>query len=55
MVRATEGKITVNVRGKSRGIRLWFELSGVNCTVKLKACIRLSEVVCVSKFSAIPG
>ena len=44
-VRVTEGKITVNVRGKSRGNRLWFdlargskqrgfELSGVNCIDK---------------------
>jgi len=45
-VRVTEGKIMVNVRTKSKGSRLWFELargsslrgfelSGVNCTVKL--------------------
>ena len=26
-VRVTEGKITVNVRGKSRGNRFWFELA----------------------------
>ena len=28
-VRVTEGKITVNVRGKSRGNRLWFELARI--------------------------
>ena len=28
-VRVTEGKITVNVRRKSRGNRLWFELARV--------------------------
>ena len=33
-VRVTDGKSTVNVRRKSRGNRLWFELLGVNCIAK---------------------
>ena len=34
-VRVTGGKITVNVRRKSRGNRHWFELSGVNCICQM--------------------
>ena len=32
-VRVAEGKITVNVKRKTRGNRLWFELAGVKSTV----------------------
>ena len=46
-VRVSEGKITVNVRSKSRGNQVWFELArgssyrgselpGVNCTSKCR-------------------
>ena len=51
-VLVTEGKITVNVRRKSRGNRFWFklgrgssqrgfELSGVNCIIKVNNILQL--------------